>query len=61
VLVDGFVRATWTLTAAKSTARLTVYPADPLDDAEEAAVRAEGAALLGFLAPQATGETTVGR
>ncbi len=44
--VDGRVRGVWKLRAG----RLTVRVFTPLTGAEEAAVRAEGAALLGFAA-----------
>ncbi|WP_344492398.1 winged helix DNA-binding domain-containing protein [Glycomyces endophyticus] len=47
VLVDGFAAGTWTV--AGST--VTVSPTRPLADADAAAVLAEGARLLDFIAP----------
>ncbi|GAA2272666.1 winged helix DNA-binding domain-containing protein [Glycomyces scopariae] len=47
VLVDGFAAATWTVAGTE----VTVTPTRPLADADAAAVAAEGARLLDFIAP----------
>jgi hypothetical protein len=52
-LVDGFVRGTWKLQRAKTSATVIVEPARPLKRAERAAVEEEGERLVAFLAPEA--------
>lgn len=51
VLVDGTVAATWSLTADRDTAALTVTPLRPLSAADRADVEAEGARLLRLAHP----------
>lgn len=50
VLVDGFVRATWTVVHEDAAAALCVEPFAPLTRAERDAVTEEGARLLAFAA-----------
>ena len=52
-LVDGFVRGTWAITRAKTGATLVLRPMRRLAVAERAALEAEGARLLVFLAADA--------
>ncbi|HEX5499893.1 MAG TPA: crosslink repair DNA glycosylase YcaQ family protein, partial [Thermomicrobiales bacterium] len=54
VLVDGFVRGTWTLSRRAAAARLRIEPFTPLPPADRAAVLEEGERLLAFLAADAT-------
>ena len=54
VLVDGFLRATWSPSRERGTTRLTVTPFSPLSPAEREDVAAEAAALLRLLAPEDT-------
>jgi hypothetical protein len=54
VLVDGYLRGTWTIVREKGSADLVVEPDSPLSDADRDAVEGEGAALLGFAAGAAT-------
>jgi hypothetical protein len=53
VLVDGFVRGTWTIKRERDAATLTVELFEPLPAHERAAVRREGARLLAFTSPDA--------
>jgi hypothetical protein len=52
-LVDGRMRALWTLERGKGSARLRVEALDALSAAEGRALEAEGERLLAFLAPDA--------
>ena len=55
VLVDGFVRAVWTITGERGAATLVVEALDdPLTAADGAVVTEEGARLLAFAAADAT-------
>jgi hypothetical protein len=54
VLVDGMVRATWTIARQPAAATLTVECLTPLRKAERMAVDEEGTRLLAFVAPDAT-------
>jgi hypothetical protein len=55
VLVDGFVRAVWTITWERGAATLVVEALDdPLTAADRAVVTEEGARLLAFAAADAT-------
>ncbi|GAA0960606.1 winged helix DNA-binding domain-containing protein [Actinocorallia libanotica] len=56
VLLDGFTAATWTFAETRGVAVLTVRPFAPLPPADRAALAAEGAALLAFLAPEGSHE-----
>jgi Winged helix DNA-binding domain len=56
VLVDGFVRGTWTLTRRRRSATLTVEPFGRLPRRDRGEVAQEAAALVGFAADDA--ETT---
>jgi Winged helix DNA-binding domain len=51
VLIDGFVAATWKLIRSSGRATLRVVPMNRLGSAEGAALAAEAAQLLGFIAP----------
>jgi hypothetical protein len=51
VLVDGAVAATWTVTATKKLATLTVHPFAKLARAAVAEIEAEGVRLLEFVEP----------
>jgi hypothetical protein len=53
VLVDGFVRGTWTIKRERSTAALTVELFAPLSAHDQASVAQEGARLLAFTSPDA--------
>jgi hypothetical protein len=53
VLVDGEVRATWSVARERDRALLQVRPGARLAARDRRAVEAEGHALLGFLAPDA--------
>jgi hypothetical protein len=53
VLVDGFTAATWTVTAVKDMAELTIRPFVRLSTRDKSALVEEGQALLAFLAPRA--------
>jgi len=53
LLVDGLVRATWTVARQPAAATLTVECLTPLRKAERPAVEDEGTRLLAFLAPDA--------
>src|SRR5712692_201036 len=53
LLVDGLVRATWTVARQPAAAALTVECLTPLRKAERPAVEDEGTRLLAFLAPDA--------
>ena len=50
VLVDGFVRATWSITRTRETARLTITPLEPIAKADRTPVADEAANLLDFAA-----------
>jgi hypothetical protein len=52
LLVDGFVRATWTIRRRGSSATLQIEPFDQLTEHEP--IREEGARLLGFAAADAS-------
>ena len=52
VLVDGVVAATWTVTATKKAATLTVLPFGTLAKADRGEIAEEGDRLLEFLEPQ---------
>jgi hypothetical protein len=54
VLVDGFVRGTWTIKRERSTAALTVELFAPLSAHDQASVAQEGARLLAFTCPTPT-------
>ncbi|HEX5498444.1 MAG TPA: crosslink repair DNA glycosylase YcaQ family protein, partial [Thermomicrobiales bacterium] len=54
LLVDGFVRGTWTLSRRAATARLRIEPFSPLGRQDRRAVEAEGERLLAFLAADAS-------
>jgi hypothetical protein len=51
ILVDGFVAGTWTVTATRRTARLTVTPLGPWDKATGAAVTTEAGRMLSATHP----------
>ncbi len=51
LLVDGVIRATWTIDRTSAAAVLGIQPFDRLP--EEQAIADEGARLLGFVAPEA--------
>lgn len=53
LLVDGFVAGTWTVTRQKGVATLATRAFGRLTAAQQAAISAEGEALLGFLHPGA--------
>jgi len=55
LLVDGFTAGSWRLSRRQKAATLTVQPFAPLPPAARDEVVAEGARLLAFLAPAATG------
>ncbi len=55
-LVDGFVAGTWRLERAKDASVLQVAPFGKLSRADRAALRAEGARLLAFAAPETAHE-----
>jgi hypothetical protein len=50
VLIDGFIRGAWKITAQRRAAVLRIEPSRKLSKADAAAVEAEGAALLAFMA-----------
>jgi len=54
LLVDGLVAATWTVTATKKLATLTVHPFAKLPRAALPEIEAEGDRLLAFVEPQVT-------
>ncbi|HEU5430258.1 MAG TPA: crosslink repair DNA glycosylase YcaQ family protein, partial [Thermomicrobiales bacterium] len=54
LLVDGFVRGTWTVARRGAAARLRIEPFTPLPNHDRAAVHAEGERLLAFLAADAS-------
>jgi hypothetical protein len=54
ILVDGMVRATWTIARQPAAATLTIECLTPLRKVERAAVADEGTRLLAFVAPDAT-------
>jgi hypothetical protein len=56
VLLDGMVRAFWSIERNDDSAVLAVEPFDGLTRAEAREVREEGARLLEFVAPDASGE-----
>jgi Winged helix DNA-binding domain len=60
VLVDGFVRATWTLTSGHDAATLLVKPLGRLSKLDRAAVTEEGLRLLAFAAPGAVHDVRFG-
>ena len=60
VLVDGFVRATWTLSTDHDAATLLVEPLGRLSRQDRAAVADEGARLLAFAAPDAAHDIRFG-
>jgi hypothetical protein len=51
LLVDGFVRAIWSIRRSGAAAMLQITPVDRLADRD--AIREEGARLLGFAAADA--------
>ncbi len=51
LLVDGFVRGTWTIARQAGAATLTVELYEPLASRDQAAVEEEGCRLLAFAAP----------
>ncbi len=53
VLVDGFIRATWTVSRRGDEAALRIEPLDGVVLDHHAAIEAEGLRLLEFLAPDA--------
>ena len=53
VLVDGFVRGTWTITRQRDTATLRIEPFAALPTQDRIAVSEEGAGLLTFAAADA--------
>lgn len=53
VLVDGFVRGTWTIRRPGGAATLLVEPFEPLAEPDRAALAEEGARLLSFAADRA--------
>lgn len=59
VLVDGFVRALWTLTRSPARATLTVTPLRPLSTRHTAAVSAEGRRLLAAVAGDVADPTLI--
>ena len=54
VTVDGFAAGTWSFARAKNEATLRISPFTRLRPKDRVAIEAEGSALLGFLAPEAT-------
>ena len=52
VLIDGFIRGAWKITTQRRAAVLRIEPTRTLSKADAAAVEAEGAALLAFMAPK---------
>lgn len=54
LLIDGFVRAEWTLTQADGDATLKIESHGPLSSTEQAAVEAEAAGLVELVAPGCT-------
>ncbi|MEU8385151.1 winged helix DNA-binding domain-containing protein [Streptosporangium sp. NPDC048865] len=54
VLVDGFVRGMWKVTRSRGEAVLEVELFAPVSAGERAELEAEGARVLGFVAPAAT-------
>ncbi|GAA4902645.1 winged helix DNA-binding domain-containing protein [Stackebrandtia albiflava] len=55
VLVDGRVRASWTIRLRRDEAVLEITPLEPLSRTDRDAVHAEAAALLEFAAPDVDG------
>lgn len=53
VLIDGFICGAWKITEQRRAAVLRIEPTRKLSKADNAAVEAEGAALLAFMAPTA--------
>ncbi|MET0763404.1 MAG: winged helix DNA-binding domain-containing protein [Blastococcus sp.] len=60
VLVDGLLRASWAARPDGDATVLTVRPSVPLSSDERADVEAEGARLLGFLAPDRDHDVHIG-
>lgn len=58
VLVDGFVRGTWTITGGGAAA-LRIRPFGRLGGTEREALRAEAESLLAFARPDQPGEVRV--
>jgi hypothetical protein len=52
VLLDGFVRGTWKLTARRRTATLAIDPFRRLSKRDQTGLRREGERLLAFAAPE---------
>jgi Winged helix DNA-binding domain len=59
VLVDGFVRGTWTITRQREVATLRIEPFAPLPTPDRIAVAEEGARLLTFAADAAAHDVQV--
>jgi hypothetical protein len=51
LLVDGFVRGTWSVRTARRSATLSIAPFRRISKRDAAAVEREGARLLGFVSP----------
>ncbi|HEV2781876.1 MAG TPA: winged helix DNA-binding domain-containing protein [Actinophytocola sp.] len=58
-LVDGYVRGTWKLDRARTTATITVRPFTKMSKKDTTAVTAEAERLLAFAAPEAATRTVM--